>query len=59
MGIPYDICRGSLRFSLGKESTEEEIDYVISILPGIVEKLRAMSPLFQANRTGPEYNVRV
>ncbi len=59
MGIPYDICRGALRFSLGKENTEEEIGYVISILPGIVEKLRAMSPLYQAGGTGTENNARV
>ncbi len=45
MGIPHEICRGALRFSLGRENTEQEIDTVLSILPGIVQRLQAMSPL--------------
>ena len=45
MGIPHEICRGALRFSLGKENTEPEIDYVLDVLPEIVERIRAMSPL--------------
>lgn len=45
MGIPHEVCRGSLRFSLGRGTTEEEIDHVLDILPGIVERVRAMSPL--------------
>jgi len=32
-------------FTLGKENTQEEVDYVISLMPGIVKRLRAMSPL--------------
>jgi len=43
MGIPAEIAHGSLRFSLGRGTTEEEIDKVIEALPPIVEKLRAMS----------------
>jgi cysteine desulfurase len=45
MGIPHEICRGSLRFSLGRENTEAEIDYVLKVLPEIVDRIRAMSPL--------------
>jgi cysteine desulfurase len=45
MGIPHEICRGALRFSLGKENTEADIDYVLGVLPGIVARIRAMSPL--------------
>jgi cysteine desulfurase len=45
MGIPHEICRGALRFSLGKENTESEIDYILQVLPDIVERMRAMSPL--------------
>ncbi|MDP3888649.1 MAG: cysteine desulfurase family protein [bacterium] len=40
---PWD-AHGSLRFSLGKGTTEEEVGYVLTILPGIVEKLRKMAP---------------
>jgi cysteine desulfurase len=45
MGIPHEICRGALRFSLGKQNTEAEIDYVLGVLPEIVARMRAMSPL--------------
>jgi cysteine desulfurase len=44
MGISPKEAHGSLRFSLGKETTKEEINDVIKILPGIVEKLRKMAP---------------
>jgi len=44
MGIPPEVAHGSLRFSLGRETKEEDIDRVIKVLPPIVEKLRAMSP---------------
>jgi cysteine desulfurase len=45
MGFPHEIAHGSLRLSLGKENTLDEIEYVLEILPGIVDKLRQMSPL--------------
>ena len=47
MGLPHDMAHGSLRFSLGKFTTELEIDKVIGVLPEIVKKLRAMSPLYK------------
>jgi len=46
MGIPPEIAHGSLRLTLGRENTDDDIDYVMSVLPGIVEKLRIMSPLY-------------
>jgi cysteine desulfurase len=45
MGIPPEICRGALRFSLGRENTEEEVEYVLTLLPDIVRRLQSMSPL--------------
>lgn len=45
MGIPHEICRGALRFSLGRENTEEDVDYVVRVLPEIVQRIQAMSPL--------------
>lgn len=54
MGIPFEIAFGSLRFTLGKENTREEIDYVIKELPHIVEKLRAMSPAAMLLQKGAE-----
>ncbi len=45
MGIDTVIAQGSVRFSLGEQNTEEEIDYCIEVIPKIVKKLRKMSPL--------------
>jgi cysteine desulfurase len=50
MGIPTEVAHGSLRLTLGKENTEEDVDYVLQVLPGVVEKLRMMSPLYQSIR---------
>jgi cysteine desulfurase len=46
MGFPHEVAHGSLRLTLGRENTEEDVDYVLEILPGIVEKLKLMSPLY-------------
>ena len=46
IGLSHEIAHGSLRMTLGKDNTDEEIDYVIEVLPEIVERLRAMSPLY-------------
>jgi len=45
MGVPPEIAHGSLRFSLGRSNTQEDVDYVIEKLPAIVERFRSMSPL--------------
>jgi cysteine desulfurase len=44
MGLPYTILHGSIRFSLSRYNTPEEIDQVLAVMPGIVERLRAISP---------------
>lgn len=44
-GLSYEAAHGSLRFTLGKRSTAEDVEHVINIMPGIVEKLRHMSPV--------------
>jgi len=45
IGLPPEIARGSLRISLGKQNTSEEIDYILQTLPKVVQRLREMSPL--------------
>ncbi len=45
MGLSHEMAHGSLRISMGRETKEAEIDYVLEVLPGIVERLRLMSPL--------------
>jgi len=48
MGLSHELAHGSLRFTLGRETTEEEIDRVLEVLPKIVAKLRAMSPMLKS-----------
>jgi cysteine desulfurase len=47
MGIPPEIAQSAIRFSLGWSNTEAEIDYVLEVLPRLVQRLRAISPLYQ------------
>lgn len=47
IGLPHEIAHGSLRISIGKYNTKEEIDYLIDSLVEIVNKLRNMSPLWE------------
>lgn len=46
LGLPHAIAHGSLRLSFSEMNTEEDIDYIIKVLPPIVERLRMMSPLW-------------
>lgn len=50
LGLPHESAHSSLRFSLGQETTEKDVDYVLEKLPQIVKKLRAMSPLYKPGR---------
>ncbi|MGL5151084.1 MAG: cysteine desulfurase NifS [Clostridium sp.] len=47
IGLPHEIAHGSLRLTLGEGSTEEDVDYVIDVVPPIIERLRNMSPLWE------------
>jgi cysteine desulfurase len=47
IGLPPEIAQGSLRLTLGDANSEEDIDYVLNILPKTVGKLRAMSPFYK------------
>ena len=46
MGVPHEIAHGSLRMTLGRQNTDEDVDYVMQVLPSIAKKLREMSPLY-------------
>jgi cysteine desulfurase len=50
VGVPPEICSGSISFSLGKDNTIEEVEHVLSIIPGIVKRLIEMSPLYEKTR---------
>jgi cysteine desulfurase len=47
LGRNDELARGSIRFSFGKANTEEDVDYVLEVLPRAVENLRRLSPLYQ------------
>lgn len=48
LGQMVELARGSLRLTLGKDNTEEEVDYVLSVLPGLISRLRQMPSLAQS-----------
>jgi len=47
IGLPHEIAHGSLRLSVGDDTTDEDIEYVLEVLPPIIERLRMMSPLYE------------
>ena len=59
IGLPHEVAHGSLRLSLSDGNTEEDVDYILSVLPGIVERLRAMSPLWETiQKNNIQYEIR-
>lgn len=52
IGVPHEIAHGSIRFSVGEDTTEEEIDYVLEKMPQIIDRLRAMSPMYEEFEEG-------
>jgi cysteine desulfurase len=51
MGVPFTAAHGSIRFSLSRYNTEEDIDFVIDKMPPIIERLRSMSPFWKEAMT--------
>ena len=47
IGLPHDFTHGSLRLTMGRTTSEEDVDYALKVLPGIVDKLRSISPLYK------------
>ncbi|TCK98550.1 cysteine desulfurase [Natranaerovirga hydrolytica] len=47
IGLPHEKAHGSLRITLGDRNTEEDVDYLLEVLPDIVKRLRDMSPLYE------------
>lgn len=48
IGVPVEQAHGSLRLSIGRDTTDADVDYILEKLPAIVERLRMMSPLYNA-----------
>lgn len=52
IGLPHEVAHGSLRLSIGEYNTMEEIEHIISVVPGVVEYLRNMSPVWDELEKG-------
>ncbi len=52
IGLPHEIAHGSLRLTFGEENTHEDVEYLMEVLPMIVERLREMSPLYESVKRG-------
>ena len=52
IGLPHEVAHGSVRLSINECTTDEDVDYILEKLPPIVEKLRAMSPLWEDKMRG-------
>jgi len=51
MGVPFTSSHGSIRFSLSRYNNRQEIDYVVAVLPRIVERLREITPFNEQRAT--------
>jgi cysteine desulfurase len=52
LGLKHEVAHGSLRLSINDENTDEDIDYILEVVPKVVERLRAMSPLWEKIQKG-------
>ena len=57
IGRPHEVAHGSLRLSLSEKNTEEEITYMIQVIPEVVEYLRSISPLWKDSKEGKKNHV--
>lgn len=55
IGVPIEVAHGSIRFSFGKNNTQDEVDYTVDVLVETVRKLREMSPLFKVFKGEDKY----
>ena len=50
MGVPFSAAHGTIRFSLSRFTTDEDIDTTLKVLPGIIQRLRELSPYWKQNK---------
>ena len=55
IGLKHEIAHGSLRLSIEETTSDEDVDYILEVLPGIVERLRSMSPVWEKIMKGEAY----
>ncbi|MCH7977363.1 MAG: cysteine desulfurase NifS [Acidobacteria bacterium] len=54
IGVPAVLARGSLRLSLGRQNTAEDVDHLLETIPAVVKRLRALSPRVPSEKTAPD-----
>ncbi len=54
IGLPHEIAHGSLRLSITEETSKEDIDYIIEIVPNVIKRLRSMSPVWEKIENGEQ-----
>ena len=54
IGLKHEVAHGSLRLTLCEQNTDEDVDYILEVLPKIVERLRAMSPVWEDIQKGKQ-----
>ena len=52
IGLPMELLKGSVRLSLGRDNTDEEVDHVLELMPKVIERLRAISPIWSDYKKG-------
>ena len=55
IGLKHEVAHGSLRLSIEEDVTDEDVDYILETVPKVVEKLRAMSPVWEKMMKGEKY----
>ena len=55
IGLKHEIAHGSLRLSIEEDVTDEDVDYIIEVIPKVVERLRSMSPVWEKMMKGESY----
>lgn len=54
LGLPHEVAHGSMRLTISDETTEEDVDYILEVVPKVVERIRGMSPLWEDIQNGRE-----
>ena len=53
--MKHEIAHGSLRLSIEEDVTDEDVDYILEVIPQVVDKLRSMSPVWEKMMKGESY----
>ena len=56
LGLKHEVAHGSLRLSIDESTSDEDVDYILEVLPKVVERLRSMSPLWEKIQENSKIN---